>query len=190
MEEAGKTVRGVARILKYQLEERAEMKLEEAECVTLWLIRWAAMLVSRFMVGKDGRTGYERRRGRKCRIGVVPFGEKVMFKEIREGKEHKNKMMTEWKDGIWLGHTRDSNEVLVGTKDGVVRAYSVIRKPEGERWDAEMLREMRGSPQQPDPSKPGDHVPIKIRFDPPARDEILNTEPLRREVNVRRMKKH
>ena len=44
VEEAGKTVRGFGRILKYQLEEKAGMKLDEAECVTLWLIRWAAMI--------------------------------------------------------------------------------------------------------------------------------------------------
>ena len=104
------------------------------------------MLLSRFMVGSDGMTGYERRRGRKCTIAVVPFGEAVWYREVRVTKERKNMYDTEWKDGIWLGHTRRSNEVVVGTADGVVRAYSIKRRAEGERWNGELLKSMRGSP--------------------------------------------
>ena len=95
------------------------------------------MLLSRFMVGRDGQTGYERRRGRKCSIAVLPFGESVWYREVRVTKEKKNKYDTEWKDGVWLGHTRRSNEAVIGTADGVVRAYSVKRRAEGERWDVD-----------------------------------------------------
>merc|ERR1711871_237410 len=84
IEEAGKTVRGFARVLKYQIENKAQMRLEEAPEAALWMIRWAAMMASRFLIGKDGRTAYERRRGRKCKIPTVPFGETVRYKEIRE----------------------------------------------------------------------------------------------------------
>ena len=45
------------------------------------------MMHSRFMVGRDERTAYERRRGRKCRIPEVPCGEKVW---VRDSKERKN----------------------------------------------------------------------------------------------------
>ena len=55
------------------------------------------MLVSRYMVGKDGRTAYERRRGRRCRLKLATFGEKVWYKEAREHKERKYKLETEWK---------------------------------------------------------------------------------------------
>ena len=72
-EEAGKTVRGFARILKFQLERNAGVSVDELGDVALWMVRWAAMLASRFLVGKDGKTSYERKRGRKCRIVVVPF---------------------------------------------------------------------------------------------------------------------
>ena len=109
------------------------------------------------------------------------------YKEIREGKEHANKTETEWKEGIWLGHARGSNEVLVGTKDGVVRAYSIIRKAEGERWNADMVREMRGTPQQPDPARQGDAIPIRVKFDPPSTQQELATRPTRQKI-VRRMR--
>ena len=52
-------------------------------------------------------------------------------------------------EGVWLGHARGSSEALVGTKDGVVRAWTIRRMPEGERWDAEAILEMRGTPAQP-----------------------------------------
>ena len=38
------------------------------------------MSVSRFHVGKDGKSPYERQRGRKCDLQVVPFGEVVLFR--------------------------------------------------------------------------------------------------------------
>ena len=93
-------------------------------------------MTSRFLVGKDGRTAIERRRGRKCNIPTVPCGECVWYKEIREGKERRDKFNSEWKEGIWLGHARNSNEIVIGTKDGAVRAYAVRRKGEGSRWEA------------------------------------------------------
>ena len=48
------------------------------------------MTVSRFLVGKDGRTGYERRRGRRCTLGVVPFGEIVWYKKDK-GRKGENR---------------------------------------------------------------------------------------------------
>ena len=71
------------------------------------------MMVSRFLVGKDGRIGYERRRGRRCLLGVVPFGETVWYKEIREGNSRTYKFESECEEGVWLGHTRSSNDVLI-----------------------------------------------------------------------------
>ena len=146
------------------------------------------MLVSIFLVGKDGRTGYEMRRGRRCSLAVVPFGETVWYKKIREGKVTTYKFESEWEEGLWLGHTRSSNDVLIGTRTGVIRAYSIRRKEEGKRWDSELILEMQGTPQRPDPGKPGLHVPILINFDPPAivdpEDKGLNNENGR----MRRMK--
>ena len=48
-----------------------------------------AMLVSRYLVGKDGRTAYERRTGRKCRVPVVPFGEAAMYLPMKTARNSK-----------------------------------------------------------------------------------------------------
>ena len=83
VEEAGKTVREFVRVLREHVQDKAEVELGASDVFVLWMVRWAAMMVSRFLVGKDGLTAYERRRDRKCRIPVVAFGEKVWYKEIR-----------------------------------------------------------------------------------------------------------
>ena len=70
--------------------------------------------------------------------------------------------------GIWLGHARDSNEIVVGTPDGAYRAYAIKRMVEEERWDSEFIRSLQGTPQQPDPRRRGTTVPISFRFEAKA----------------------
>ena len=79
-------------------------------------------------------------------------------------------MESEWREGLWLGHSRRSNEAIIGTREGVVRAYAVQRMDEESRWDAKYLQEMKGTPQQPDPLRPGLTIPIKVNIDPPHED--------------------
>ena len=188
VEEAGGTVRGFARLFKDQIEDLAGVKLEAEDVILQWLIRWAAMNPSRFLVGKDGKTGIERRRGRKCKIPVVPFGEKVWYKKIREGKSQEDKMEIEWEEGLWLGHNRNSNEVLVGTKEGVVKAYALKRMEEDKRWDPELIKSMQGTPQQPDPTKASRSIPIRIKFDAADNVEPDESAPARKEGDPRRFR--
>ena len=76
VEEAEKTVREFVRVLKKQIEGKTSVKLKCDDVIIQWMIRWAAMMVSRYMVGKDGRTSHERRRGRACTAQVATFGRK------------------------------------------------------------------------------------------------------------------
>ena len=128
------------------------------------MVRWAATMCSKYMVGKDWKTPYERRRGKKCNLVVVPFGERVLYKQIREGKDPRTKFETEDKEGIWLGHNRGTNEALIGTPHGVVRAYSFRRRDDASRWSPALISGMKGTPKQPDPSRPGIHIPIKMQM--------------------------
>ena len=84
---------------------------------------------------------------------------KVWYKKAEKQKD-RNKMDIRWERGIWLGHTRDSNETVIGTPEGAIRAYAVKRMPEDERWDKATIEGMHGTPQQPDPSRKG----IRVSF--------------------------
>ena len=57
--EAGKKVKEFVRVLKEQIEEKTNVKLKSDDVIIQWMIRWAAMMVSRYVVGKDGRTSCE-----------------------------------------------------------------------------------------------------------------------------------
>ena len=153
IEEAGKTIRGFVRVMKSQIEEKAGIKIEGKDIITQWMIRWAAMIPSRFLVGKDGKTAFERRRGRRCDIPTEILGEKVWYRELSTKTERKDKLETQWKEGLWLGHSRNSNEIYIGTRGGVVRAWAIRKKPEQEQWDGKLIKEMAGTPARPDPNK-------------------------------------
>ena len=53
VEEADKTVREFVRVLREHVQDKAEVELGASDVIVLWMVRWAAMMVSRFLVGKD-----------------------------------------------------------------------------------------------------------------------------------------
>ena len=73
VEEAGKTIREYAMVYKEHLEEKSGCKIREDSIILQWIIRWAAMALSRYKVGVDGKTAYERRKGRNCKLEAIPI---------------------------------------------------------------------------------------------------------------------
>ena len=148
-----------------QLEEKANIKMQSTDSILQWLIRWVAMAYSRYKLGADGKTPYERQKSRKCVLEVVPVGEFVRYKQLGETSQERKSLESSWVEGVWLGHARGSSEALVGTKDGVVRAWTIRRMPEGERWNAEAITEMQGTPARPSTTMPGLHIPMSINIE-------------------------
>ena len=186
VEEAGKTTREFVKVLKSLLEEKLGEKIKPDGAIVQWLIRWAAMLPSRFLRGKDGKTPYQRRRGAPCDIPTEIFGEKVWYKELHGKSEHRDKMKSDWKEGLWLGHSRNSNEVVIGTKSGVVKAWAIKKKPPSEQWDIDLVNGMMGTPGQPDPTKASIRIPIRVNFDDEEEEERADEpRPMRVELYPR-----
>ncbi len=48
------------------------------------------MSVSRFLVGKDGKTADKRQAGNKYDMGVVPFGETVLYRVLEVARDRQN----------------------------------------------------------------------------------------------------
>ena len=74
VEEAGKTVINVVRVFKDVIETKIRATIKSKDALLMWVIRWAAMVTSRYLVGKGGMTAQERKRGRRCRTPVASFG--------------------------------------------------------------------------------------------------------------------
>ena len=106
------------------------------------------------------------------------------------GKERQNKFDSEWREGLWLGQARSSNESVIGTMNGVVRAYTVKRHGPERQWSADLVRGLVGTPQQPNPNVPGHRIPIRVNFDdtPHADDTpVVGPVPIAQR-QIRRMK--
>ena len=69
--------------------------------------------------------------------------------ELTNKSERIAKLETELKEGVLLGHARSSNEILIGTREGVVRALAIKKMPVREQWHAGLIKEMTGTPCKP-----------------------------------------
>ena len=55
----------MAKVFKDMIEKKIGQELQSDSVIMLWLVRWVAMMYSRFKIGTDGKTSYERQKGRK-----------------------------------------------------------------------------------------------------------------------------
>ena len=140
-----KQVEGMVRTYKLALEARIGAEIPEDHNIIPWLIKHAAASLNRYNVGKDGLTPYRRLRGKNFRKEVADFGESVWY--LKPKSLGKRKLVSRWASGIWLGIRDESNEVLIGTTEGVIKVRTVRRKgsPE-ERWDTVGIDSMKGIP--------------------------------------------
>ena len=74
----------------------------------------------------------------------VEFGEKVLYKVKLKNKTEK--INARWDYGIFVGIRRQSNELLVATKEGVVKVRSVKRIPIEERWGEDCVKWVKHCP--------------------------------------------
>ena len=127
------TVEGQVRVLKDALEMRLETQILSNHNILAWLVEFAGTVVNRYEVGRDGKTLYERLRGKQSRLIRLEFGEKVNF------RTRMAKFDSLWSDGVFVGYRSISGEVVVGTRDGVFKTRTVQRKAYEHRWGKENL---------------------------------------------------
>ena len=191
-ENAIRHVRGQYITMKCFLEDHIKKKLPITHPIWAWLMEWTAILINRYHVGKDHLTALQRHTGRSSLKQIAYFGEKVMYR-ILDNAHRVDKHEGRWETGIWLGVIPRTDEDLIGTPLGVVKAAAVKRLGEKSRWDAELIEAVVGYPWQPVPGSPGTHIPIHIHPHdgpapaleedvaiavdmPPTRDETATTE--------------
>eukprot|EP00973_Karenia_brevis_P065866 9153977-Karenia_brevis.AAC.1 len=56
------------------------------------------------------------------------------------------------------------------------------------RWSAEKIKSLAGTPQQPNPAKPGLHIPIRVTFDEVQDEDIEAQETEDKQIVPRRIK--
>ena len=102
------------------------------------------LFITRFLVKDDGRTPYERLRGRDYKGEIVDYAEVVHYKLEAEKVGKLDPFV-----GVWLGKSLSSDEHLIGTSQGIRRCRSIWRRPENKRWEQARLNAVTGTPWQP-----------------------------------------
>ena len=147
-------------MLRHHVENDFALKPEDGSPVMAWMVRWAVDMLSRYTNGEDGRTPFERLRHESCVVAVVPFGDIVMYLQLKIARG--NKGYPAKKIGAWLGAIERTEEVLIGTERGDIKRRTVTHLPEGEQWDAQIVNKARGLPWEPLPGRQSHHAPVAI----------------------------
>ena len=85
IERGVRSVQKMTRVLKLDLEHRLTTRLEVTHPVFAWLVEHAVDLHNKFLVGSDGKTAYERLKGKKYRGEVLPFASPSDAAGVGEG---------------------------------------------------------------------------------------------------------
>ena len=156
------------RKLKIALERNIQQNIPCKSAILEWMVEHAGFLHTRYVLGRDGKTAYERLTGRRFMGRIVEFGEQVrakLAKPMQRGR-NKAKLKPKWASATWVGISQRTGEHRVVLNSGkAVRVRTIKRKPLELRWDAEKILNMKATPRRPDPSDP-------------KKDEVQNGEDL------------
>ena len=169
-------VKGMIRTLRSALEGNIKEKITLADQVVPWLVRHAAYLITRCRVGKDGKTAMQRIKGRKISAPMVEFGESILFK-LPKVKNMPGDFEDRFEVGLWLGCTVRSGEHIVGTKSGVHKVSSLMRRSDDKRWSAEMIKDIKGSPMEPMPGSGQSKIRAFARMKEDDKDKDVKYAP-------------
>ena len=86
IERAIQSVQAQVRVLKLALENRYKVELPVKHVLIPWMIEYAAFLLNRCEVGHDGKTAYERLKGKRATCLGIEFGEVVHWKASHAGE--------------------------------------------------------------------------------------------------------
>jgi len=149
-ERAVQDIEGIARTLRAALERRIGVRLKPSDAVMTWLIEHSSTLINRCRVGIDGMTAHERLKGKPNKKKMCEFGEVVLYMAVKsKNDKSKDKLNPKFEYGVWLGVHSRSNEDIIGTDQGVVRASAIKKLPEDEQWDSEKVISIKGTPWRP-----------------------------------------
>eukprot|EP00929_Paragymnodinium_shiwhaense_P111971 TRINITY_DN8021_c0_g1_i4.p1 TRINITY_DN8021_c0_g1~~TRINITY_DN8021_c0_g1_i4.p1 ORF type:complete len:1618 (+),score=271.11 TRINITY_DN8021_c0_g1_i4:701-5554(+) len=158
IERANYEVEQQCRTMRSRFEEvYPGLRVTMGHSIMPWLIRHASWLICRFQIKADGKTAYERLRGRQYNGEVVEFGELVHYKDP---SKELGKLDDRWHTGLWLGKSMASDEHYIGTPIGVRRARSIWRRPEKLRWVRAELDRLQGAPWDPTPRASADQPAV------------------------------
>ena len=140
---------GQASTVKAVLDHRIGVKVPPDARILCCLMEFAAYLMNRCDIGRDGKTPLQRLYGRRDNRPILEFGEKILYMPAKPARG--GKWQPRFHPRVFVGMLKPSSE-----SSGCHRARPGRRTsgriPESERWDAGRILEMRAVPWSPDGS--------------------------------------
>ena len=171
IENAIKELEKQIRVLKDSVERKSQLVIKDDHPIMAWIPQHAGFLLSRFQVSSDGKTAYERLKGKAYRRPLVDFAERVLFMPIVHGGRL-NKLDIKWEPGRFVGIRPRSDEALMMTERGIEKARSIRRLPATDRWGTDDWENLRGLPWAWKPERPRlpgtSPIPVSEAVPPPA----------------------
>ena len=127
-----------------------------------WLVGYAAQLLNRFRKGVDGKTAYERLKGKPYRKQLSSIAEVVMCTPLARERGAMNKLEERMFKGMYAGLIDKSDELVPLTREGALKCRAVKRLLPDDRYDKKFLMEVKGTPCEPVPGRKPEVVPLKI----------------------------
>ena len=128
-----------------------------------WLVEWAADSMNRYKVMSNGKTPFNMVNGRERHARVAGFGERILYMPLRSRKQTKEKLEMKLQYGHFIGISMRTDELLIGTSDGVVKARTIKRLIENERLQWRSLSNVKGTPTFPVPGGRMRIIPISTK---------------------------
>ena len=176
-----KRLESQARTLKIATELAVGKRLSVVAPIFEWLVQHAADVLTKCSVGQDGRTPYERLKGKRYHGLMVPFASMVYLKV--PGKLQGGVMSERWIPGMWLGKRWTSDEHVVGLSGGkVVRGRDVRPFPDDEMYDAGFVEALIGTPQNPSGAEVDDTLREVPRVPMPRPEGPVSRPPVRQVI--------
>ena len=88
------------------------VKIDATHSIWPRIAERAGFLLTRFEVGRDGKTAYERLKGISAKVQGLAFAEGILWKRKRAGGPL-GKLTCMWEDGIYLGVKATTAEIIV-----------------------------------------------------------------------------
>lgn len=113
-------------------------KIKTDAPIVAFMGEYASYLLNKPEVRKDGKTAYERAKGKSGSVLDIEFGEELMWKKAAGVKMEK--INPRWEYGIFVVVKRRSGELWVRTEDGLVVVRTVRRISFEQRWSEDCVR--------------------------------------------------
>ena len=92
------------------------MKIDVTHSVWPWIAEHTGFFLTRFEVGRDGKTAYERLKGNQQRYKVLSFAEGILWK-WRQAGGPLGKLTCMFEDGVYLGIKHERTAMACGSQE-------------------------------------------------------------------------